>query len=133
MRSGGWVRSDVLAMKTSGSTYLAYRRFYATRIVNRAAVQDGAATIRTLFPPSLIRLHGLDVPFVIRADEIDRVVSGGGIAHHGILVPVAGSLLSPIMVSWWLCDALVPSLAAQASHVGYLTAWRIVRTSAVRG
>lgn len=116
-------------VKTCGSTFLAYRRFYANRVINRATVEADVVTIRTYWPSALLRISRVPVPIVVRASDVDRAVLSRGIAEYGILVPIEGSALAPIMVSWWVCDALVPDLAGSAEHLGYFEGQRMVRNA----
>ena len=121
----------MLMVKAIGSTGLGYKRFASTRLLNRAVVHGETLTIRTRLPRPLLRASGLDVPLVVRADEIASVIRPRGFTHDGILVPAAESTLSPILVSWWVCEALVPGLATRAARVGYLAGQRLVRGAVV--
>lgn len=112
---------------TSKSTYVGYRRFYAARPYGRATVSNGSAVIRVWVPSPMLRMSGVPVPLVVPAGEIEQVLAPTGLARHGILVPRRGSPLCPTRVSWWVCEALVPELAAAAAPVGFWEASRMVR------
>lgn len=114
-------------MKRRGFSFLIYRRVLVSRPLVRVDVGPAVLSIRLLFPVRVLLSGLVPSPFLVRADEVERVIVSRRLSLTAVIVPTKSSEFPPFMVSYWVAASLVPDLTKQARRVGRVEAVRFVR------